>query len=340
MPRRRLRSVPVRPATASARLERLRLRRPRACAASRLDDLLRADPVARARARSRRRPPAGRRRARPSSGARPPAPAAVVPPEPYEAPRSLSSTSAAKLSDGTLIARTSCGHRHRAHRGERQAVRRRLARSPVLPATRTPAARSARTNLRAAASAGPPGRLREAAADGERAEHAAHVGVVGPAGARAAAQRVEVRLVAEDRPADPPHAGVAHLAPRGALIAARVERRVAAADEVEVAAQPALRADLAVAHHGRREPRLRPEAPQRGRRREELLDRGGDPRGARVALVERAAGGQVERQRAGAGRARARRRRGRATRAGRCRRPRGPPERAQGRAPTRQGRWS
>ena len=154
----------------------------------------------RARARSRRRPAASGRSAA-SWVATTPTPAAVVPAPPNAAPRSLSSISARKLSEGTLVRRMRSRIGGEATRG--QLLRRRPARCRrrCAPSTRMPSARRTFANWPAAWAAAVPS-LREAAVEGQRAQHAADVAVVGAAGVEGAAQEVEARLVAEDRPVD------------------------------------------------------------------------------------------------------------------------------------------
>ena len=106
--------------------------------------------------------------------------------------------------------------------------------APLRPSTRMPSARRALANC-AAACGGGPTVLREAAVEGQRAQDPADVAVVGAAGVEGAAQEVEARLVAEDRPVDAQDPGGADRA-REALQVVAAERRVAAAAQVEVAA--------------------------------------------------------------------------------------------------------
>ena len=160
----------------------------------------------------------------------------------------------------------------------------------------------------------------EAAVLQQRAEPPADVAVGPVAGPRAAAAPVEARLVAEDPALDVAHAGGAHVVderPQRRV----AQRRVPAADHVQVAGQ------RAVLEHRRRggdaglQLGVGPEAQQRGRRHEELLDRGRD------ALLVRADGDELAPRAHLAG-----------VRAAERRRPSGPPRRGAVRAPRRRAR--
>ncbi len=129
----------------------------------------------------------------------------------------------------------------------------------------------------------------------QRAEPAAHVAVGPPPGARAAAARVEQRLVADHAALDLGDAGRGDVG-RQRAEGPVVERRVAAADEVQVARQHAVLADDRARRgtDGRLQRALRPEAQERGGGRRQLLVGRRDARDVRPAREERGAALEVD----------------------------------------------
>ena len=176
-------------------------------------------------------------------------------------------------------------HRRRGDGGQLLRLGRRGARAAApLDADAVGRAGPSRTAPRPAAAGRPS--FEKPAVEGQRAQDAADVAVVGAAGVEGAAQEVEARLVAEDRPVDAQDPGRADRA-RQALQVVAAERRVAAAAQVEVAAPDAVGVEEPSPGDRGGQRRVGPEAHQGGGRRVELLHRGG--RARRVGLWRRTA---------------------------------------------------
>ena len=222
------------------------------------------------------------------------APAADEPRRATVAPSSLSTISAAKLS---LSPFTSARSSTAAPRGRRRsgAHRRGAGRSPTGRSRRSRVAR-ARPHVgagggdRRAVHAGEP-----RARDRERRERPRLDPEVARLPAEPVAPRVEVRVVAEHTPRDPPDPGGRELAREPVEVAA-VERRVAVADEPEVPVPDATRSRAR-----RRRPRYGSgsggRAPQRRERDRELLGRGRKERAVGVRRVDGRARPEIDRDR-------------------------------------------
>ena len=218
---------------------------------------------------------------------------AYCPPAPKRAPRPLSSISAAKLSDGTFVARMSSPTGGDAD---------------VATGTAPPPALTGAAARRGPDALGPQGGGEPPRGFGGRA--ASRATSRGPrstsapssrrrrrrgeAGRGAAAQRVEQALVGQDAAGHAQHAAVVDRAAGQPPDRGAVQRRVAGALQVEVAAPACRPASSAAAGGDRRgQPGVGPQPQQRGGGREELVDRRRDARDVLVVGEQPSPGVEV-----------------------------------------------